>query len=306
MLKWAEELKIHLEAKGWSPVTIQGLLKNLEYFRRWLQKDDPRGVTPKRLLAYADYLAAGYRTKEGKPLKYGTISGRLFALRVYFRFLARQRLILFDPASALPDRPKIKQLPAFVASEQEVDQLLESPCPEEHHGIRDRAVLELAYSAGLRRNELVLLELMDIDLQEHLVKVRHGKGGKERVVPFGGKAKEALERYLKITRPRWQKGSDLECPRLFLTERGRGLSITMVGEIISKYRPDGKIHPHGLRHACALHMLKGGADIRYVQEMLGHSSPKTTMIYTRLFPKDLLTIHDRYHPREKMRELAKA
>ncbi len=306
MLKWVDELQAHLQAKAWSPVTIEGLAKNLAYFCRWLGKDDPRGVTPKTLKEYLGYLAGEYRTKAGKPLSYGTVNGRLFALRVYFGFLAKQRILLYDPSSALPDRPKINRLPDYIASEREMRQLLESPCPEEHHGIRDRAVLELAYSAGLRRNELVLLELADIDLTEQLVKVRHGKGGKQRVVPFGRKSREALERYLKITRSHWQKGSDLECPRFFLTERGRGLSITMVEEIVSKHRPDKRIHPHGLRHACALHMLKAGADIRYIQEMLGHASPNTTMIYTRVFPEDLRAIHDRYHPREKMRELAEA
>lgn len=306
MLKWTEEFKADMQIRGWSPVTIEGTVASLTVFERWLCKSDPREVTTQTLKEYADYLTQGHRSKTGKPLKYGTVSHRMLGLRIYFSFLVKRRLVLFDAAAALPPRPKLRPLPDYVPSEQEVEQLLERPCPEEHHGIRDRALLELAYSTGLRRKELALLELGDVDLREQFAKVRHGKGDKERVVPFGRKSRETLERYLKITRPRWQRQADLECPRLFLNERGRILSSGMVGEIIAKYRPNRKIHPHGLRHACALHMLKAGADIRYIQVLLGHASPNTTMIYTRLFPADLLTMHDQYHPRERLRECAKA
>jgi len=184
--------------------------------------------------------------------------------------------------------------------------MLNRPCPEEHHGIRDLALLELAYSAGLRRKELVGLEVGDVDLTGGFLKIREGKGGKERVVPLGHKAKEALERYLQVTRPRLQMRKKQETSRLFLTERGAPIKSTTVEEIIVKYRPHHRIHTHTLRHACALHMLKGGADVRYIQELLGHASPNTTMLYTRLLPADLLQMHHRYHPRERMHDSAKA
>ena len=306
MLKWVDDLRVDMETKGWSPFTIEGVLKNLRYFHRWLGKDDPRSVTLRTLKEYLDYMTSEYRTKAGPPLRYSSVTWRMTAIGIYFRFLAKRRFILFNPAWGLPPRPKRNRLPAYVASEQEMAGLLNHPCPEEHHGIRDRALLELCYSAGLRRRELALLELADLDLNEQMVKIYYGKGGKERVVPFGKVAKAALERYLKITRFRWQKGSDLDCPRLFLNEYGQGLSVCMVGEIVEKHRPNKRIHPHGLRHACALHMLRAGADIRYIQELLGHSSPNTTMIYTQLFPEDLLAMHDRYHPRERMKDHVEA
>lgn len=305
MLKWLEEFKQHLAAKGWSPVTIKGTAESLRVFEGWLGKIDPTGVTTQTLKDYGDYLAQRYRTKDGKPLRYETVSHRLLAVRIYFGFLAKRRLILFDPAAALPRRPKMWRMPDYVPSEREMERLLGRPCPEEHHGIRDAALLELAYSAGLRRKELALLELGDVDMKEQFAKVRHGKGGKERVVPFGRRAKGALETYLRITRSRWQMGSDLECPRFFLTERGRGLSLWTVSEITAKHRPNRKIHTHSLRHACALHMLRSGANIRHIQELLGHASPNTTRIYTRLFPADMKAMHDRYHPRERLHERAK-
>lgn len=306
MLRWVDDLKANLEARGWSPATIEGIRGSLRFFGAWLGKEDPRSVTLRTLREYLEYLTAEYRTKAGTRLCYGSVTGRMKAISIYFSFLAKQRFILFNPAWRLSPRPKKNPLPDYVASEEVVGQMLSRPCPEEHRGIRDQALLELCYSTGMRRKELALLELADVDLQERLVKVHHGKGGKERVVPFGKTAKGALERYLKITRSRWQKGSDLECPRFFLTDRGRGLSIDMVNEVVRKYRPDKRIHPHGLRHACALHMLKAGADIRYIQELLGHSDPRTTLIYTRLFPADLIALHDRHHPRERMHDYTEA
>lgn len=301
MLRWIEDLQADLRARGWSPVTIQGILESLVVFERWLGTDDPRRVTGSTVKDYLHYLSEEYRSARGQPLRYGTVSHRLLGLKIYLSFLVKRRRLLFDPLAALPPRPKRKALPDYVASEAEMAMLLDRPCLEEHHGIRDQALLELVYSAGLRRKEVLGLELGDVDLHERLVKIRHGKGDKERVVPFGQRAKAAVERYLAVTRPRWQRQSDLACPRFFLSERGGGLSPTMLSEILAKYRPHAKLHPHGLRHACALHMLRAGADIRYIQALLGHASPNTTMVYTRLFPADLVAMHDRYHPRERRR-----
>jgi len=173
----------------------------------------------------------------------------------------------------------------YVPTEKEMFELLEKPDLDTVKGRRDKALLELLYSSGLRREEMHNINIDDIDFIENTVRVNQGKFKKDRVVPLGKVAKESLLLYLKKSRPKWLKNAQEKA--LFISERGSRLSSCMINEILHQYRVNKRITVHSFRHACATHMLKRGADIIHIQKLLGHSSPKTTEIYTKLFPNDL-------------------
>ncbi len=173
----------------------------------------------------------------------------------------------------------------YVPTEKEMIDLLNKPDLDTVKGRRDKAMLELLYSSALRREELHNLNIDDIDLVEDTVRVNQGKFKKDRIVPLGKAAKESLLLYLSKSRPKWLKNAKEKA--LFIAERSNRLSACMVHEILKSYTDNKRITVHSLRHACATHMLKRGADIIHIQKLLGHSSPKTTEIYTKLFPNDL-------------------
>ncbi|MFH1310558.1 MAG: tyrosine-type recombinase/integrase [Candidatus Omnitrophota bacterium] len=177
----------------------------------------------------------------------------------------------------------------YVPTEKEVMDLLSKPDLDTVKGRRDKAILELLYSSGLRREEMHNLNIDDIDFTENTVRVNQGKFKKDRVVPLGKVAKESLLTYLKRSRSKWLK--DAREKALFLSERGGRLSSFMFHGILKSYADNKRITVHSLRHACATHMLKRGADIIHIQKLLGHSSPKTTEIYTKLFPNDILNMY---------------
>lgn len=173
----------------------------------------------------------------------------------------------------------------YTPTEDEMFELLRKPDLDTVKGRRDKAVLELLYSTGLRREEVHNLNTEDVDFNESAVSVRQGKMGKDRIVPLGTLAKGSIKLYLERSRPKWVKGK--EDKALFISERGIRMSAYMVYQIVKDYSPHKKISTHSLRHACATHMLKHGADIVHIQKLLGHSSLKTTQIYTRIMPVEL-------------------
>jgi integrase/recombinase XerD len=173
----------------------------------------------------------------------------------------------------------------YVPTEIEILTLLNKPDLDTVKGRRDKAILELMYSSALRRMEVHNLNIDDIDLVESTVRVNEGKLKKDRVVPMGKIARESIELYFAKSRPKWLKTAKEKA--LFISERGNRLSAYMIHDIIKHYADNKRISPHSLRHACATHMLKRGADIIHIQMLLGHNSPKTTEIYTKLFPNDL-------------------
>lgn len=179
----------------------------------------------------------------------------------------------------------------YVPTEKEVIALLNEPDIDTRKGRRDKAMLELFYSSALRREELHNLNIDDIDFSENTVRINEGKFSKDRVVPLGRTAKECIILYLTKTRPKWIK--DAREKALFLSQTGKRLSIYMSWEIVKEYSPNPRITVHSLRHACATHMLKRGADIVHIQKLLGHNSPKTTEIYTKLFPNDLAEAYNK-------------
>jgi integrase/recombinase XerD len=225
-----------------------------------------------------------------------TVARNLVAIKVFFRFLTREGHIREDPTEAM-DSPKLwKRLPE-VLSAAEVERLLEAAGADDPQSIRDRAILELLYASGLRISELDNLKILDVNLQVGFLKCS-GKGGKERIVPLGSKAAGAIERYLKSSRPKYLKGNS---DYLFLNRSGNKISRQSCWKIIKKYASlsglKKLISPHTLRHSFATHLLERGADLRSVQEMLGHANISTTQIYTHVDREYLKQIHKKYHPR---------
>ncbi|MGD2218173.1 MAG: tyrosine recombinase, partial [Gemmatimonadales bacterium] len=222
------------------------------------------------------------------------------ALRSYFGFLQTLDVIDSDPCELL-DGPKVGRALPTVLNQAEIERLLEVPETDDPLRLRDWAILELMYATGLRISELVTLRVRDVDLEERLVKVR-GKGSKERIIPFGGAALEALLVYLRESRPALaQAAGCASVATLFLSRRGRSLTRKGAWDIVRRQVSGAgiqtRVTPHTLRHTFATHLLEGGADIAAVQEMLGHADISTTQIYTHLDRSYLREVHRRYHPR---------
>ena len=246
-------------------------------FAAWLERRG-LGLADVDVRVLADYAADLGR---GRPrLAPATIARKLAAVRSFLRFtLGRSRVpqIALAPRRPrrLPDAPKV----------DEVERIIGGLAGDEPLALRNRALVELVYSAGLRSAEAVGLDLADADFEQELVRVR-GKGGKERVVPLGEEAAFRLARYLRDGRPRLARGAE---DALFLSARGRRLDTSTLRRVVG--------HPHRLRHAFATHLLEGGADLRTIQELLGHSSLSTTQVYSHVDGKRLRRVYDRSHPR---------
>jgi site-specific recombinase XerD len=250
---------------------------DLEPFGRWLQdRGVPLEAVDARVLA--EYVAR-LGAERPKPAP-ATIARKLAATRSFLRFTlgaARTPEVPLGPRRGrrLPDPPRVSEVDATLAA-------LEAPGPL---ALRNRALVELVYSAGLRSREAVDLNLVDVDFEQELVRVR-GKAGKERVVPLGEEAQHWLARYLREARPQLATGA---ANALFLSARGRRLDTSTLRRLCP--------HPHRLRHAFATHLIEGGADLRTIQELLGHSSLSTTQIYSHVDGKRLRRVYDRAHPR---------
>lgn len=250
-----------------------------------------------------------------RPLHIGTVRKHLDAVKCFYRFLLATGQIHFDPVAsyALPKPPK--NLPRHILEEDEMLKLLNAPDTSSVIGLRDRAILELLYSTGLRNEELRLLELTNLDLKGRRLRLV-GKGGKEAVLPFGRMASQALNEYLLKARPLLLKakhGGPLkkrlkEGEFVFLSANGHGLLHTALTYMVTKYRLvagiDKPITPHSIRHSFATHLLKAGADIRYIQRLLRHSSLDTTQVYTRVDVSDLKEVQKKFHPREQVQSEA--
>lgn len=232
-----------------------------------------------------------------KKLKKSTIGRKLAAMRSFYDFCLKRKWIDKNPAKVLATPRQDKNVPTFL-SEDEMAEFLDLPSSDKPLDLRDRAVLELLYASGIRVGELVAVDLGDVGFDERLVRVR-GKGKKERLVPFGKKAEASLRSYLRA-RPGLLENR-LGQNALFLNYKGGRLSSRSVERIVGKYirrtAVNRKISPHSLRHSFASHLLSRGADLRVIQELLGHASLATTQKYTHLDLKQLLDVYKRSHPR---------
>jgi integrase/recombinase XerD len=226
-----------------------------------------------------------------------SIRRNVSAVRTYFKFMLGEGFVVRDPSERLETPKRWRTLPEVLGIE-EIEKLLAAPSLDEPLAFRDRAMLELAYGAGLRVSEWISLGVRDVMLPDHVVRVV-GKGAKERLVPIGRRAIGAIAIYLRELRPKLEKGEGKG--RLFLNSRGRPLSRMGAWKILRKYVDQvgitKPVSPHTLRHSFATHLLEGGADLRAVQEMLGHVDISTTQIYTHVDREYLRSVHKQFHPR---------
>jgi integrase/recombinase XerC len=231
----------------------------------------------------------------GKTARKNSIGRKLAAMRTFFRFLLRQGEIAGNPAELTATPKKEQRLPFHLDIDQ-TTALLEAPTAEEKHVLRDRAILELLYSSGLRVSELTGLDIDDLDLSGGMVRVM-GKGGKERIVPVGSRAILAVREYLA------QRGELAGSGAIFLNTRGLRINRRSVARIVDAHvlrvAAFKRISPHTLRHTFATHMLEGGADLRSIQELLGHASLSTTQKYTHVGIDRLMEVYDKAHPKAK-------
>jgi integrase/recombinase XerD len=235
--------------------------------------------------------------QKDKGISANSIARRLAAIRMFHRFLSRERILKNDPTSLI-DSPKLwKKIPETL-SLNEVDALLNQPNIRDKQGVRDKAILETLYATGMRVSEEVNLKLANVNLEIGFLRCI-GKGNKERVIPLGKKAVASIKRYLEISRKSFLKKKESEF--LFLNRFGNKISRQSLWKIIKRYARQARIKksikPHILRHSFATHLLERGADLRSVQEMLGHSNISTTQIYTHINKERLKTIHRMFHPR---------
>ena len=283
--------------------TVLAYRRDLEQLAAFVRERRAGAATPERI---DRFVLRAWLGELAKALSSASIARKLASVRAFFVWLERSGAIGENPA-ALLSSPKLKRkLPRFLSPEgagEVMEAPLTSPLGRPAERLRDRAALELLYGSGLRVSELASLDLDDVALDERELRVL-GKGKKERIVPFGDKASEALSEYLR-ERPllRHPKTGSQDPRALFLARNGGRLGVRRFQTLVQRYgavgagRPD--LHPHALRHSCATHMLEGGADLRAIQEMLGHSSLSTTQRYTHLSLDQLLGVYDRAHPLAK-------
>ncbi|MBN1392841.1 MAG: tyrosine recombinase XerC [Sedimentisphaerales bacterium] len=229
-----------------------------------------------------------------------TIARKLATLRSFYKFLVKRNVLSSNPVMAVRTPKQDKRLPRFLEYEQ-VKRLIETPPMDNWLGARDRAIMETLYSTGVRVSELVSLNMDDIDFLGEVVHIR-GKGKKERIVPIGTSALRVIQHYMEFRNKRAHSNPNFDSKVLFVNKHGRRLSTRSVRRKMDKYLKmaglDTDISPHTLRHSFATHMLNNGADLRSVQELLGHQSLSTTQVYTHLTTKKLKDVYDKAHPRD--------
>jgi site-specific recombinase XerD len=268
-----------LDSPALGDATRRAYRVDVDEFCMWLGDRDLDSVDVRTLVEYVGYLGSA-RGGRGK-LAPASITRKLAAVRAFLRHslgaarVPDARLAPRKPRR-LPDAPK----------QREVEETLSTLEGDGALALRNRALVELVYSAGLRSAEAVALDLGDVDFEQELVHVRHGKGAKDRVIPLGEEAAYWIARYLRDARPQLARGA---CDALFLSARGRRLDTSTLRRLVP--------HPHRLRHAFATHLLDGGADLRTIQELLGHSSLSTTQMYSHVDAKRLRKVYDAAHPR---------
>jgi integrase/recombinase XerC len=231
-----------------------------------------------------------------------TIARKLATLRSFYKFLVKRNKVGSNPVMAVRTPKQDKKLPKFLEYEQ-VKKLLETPPMDNWLGARDRAIMETLYSTGMRVSEVVALNIDDIDFLGEVVHIR-GKGKKERITPIGSSVLQVIQHYIEFRNKRAQSNSNFDSKVLFVNKHGRRLSTRSVRRKMDKYLKiagiDPSVSPHTLRHSFATHMLNNGADLRSVQELLGHQSLSTTQIYTHLTTKRLKEVYDNAHPRNDL------
>jgi len=289
------EFKQHLRGRNYSERTIEGYGKGLEQFKVYLSEqeiEDLRKVSRETMLNYQARLMERPIAMESKALL-------IRAVKRLFEYLVEKNLLLINPTEGMIETCRKNKKIGTVLTVEEMKKLLDQPNLSLKTHIRDRAIMEILYSTAIRLDELLNLEIYHADLKDQVLYIRKAKGRKQRVVPLGKSASKYLREYLENIRPYYAKKNPKE-RRLFINHSGLAMTPEAIRQILRKHRIDAGIKkpvsPHTLRRTCATHLVQQGADIRYVQELLGHSRLSTTQIYTRVMPKEVKEMHTTYHP----------
>jgi integrase/recombinase XerD len=289
------QFKQMLAARGYSPATVAHYRHYLSSFNRWLQDNDIADVKQVTAKVLADY--QGFVKQ--KPIAPETQALYIRPVKRLFEYLVQAGRLLIDPSENIVETCRKNRKLAPVLAEDQVKRLLEQPNLSTTAGLRDRAVLEVLYATAIRRNELLNLSVYDADLKDNVLYIRKAKGRVQRVVPLTRTAAAYVKEYLARIRPRWaQKMPKERC--LFLINTGKPLNAGALQALIRKYRLSAKIKTsvsaHTFRRSCATHMLRSGADIRYIQALLGHRSLRTTQRYAQVAAADIKQTHQKSHP----------
>jgi integrase/recombinase XerD len=296
VMRYLEWLRVH----NYAEPTVANRELYLGYFVAWCAErglNTPKEITKPILERYQRALYH-LRKANGAPLTFRGQHARLVPIRGFFRWLTRQNYLLYNPASEL-ELPRLeKRLPRYVLTTAEVEQVIRQPNLDEPMGVRDRAILETLYSTGMRRRELMGLSLFDLDRERGTVMIRQGKGRKDRMIPIGERAVRWIDRYQNEVRPALVVGRDNAT--LFLTHTGEPFTPNRLTQLVRDHVNAADLGKTGschlFRHTMATLMLENGADIRYIQAMLGHAELSTTQIYTQVSIRKLKEIHSATHP----------
>jgi len=298
-----------MNTHGFSPNTVKNRYHNISYFITWCHDRGfrhPREISPGIIERYQVHL---YRSKKksGDPLSMGYQNRQLSSLRSFFKWMFKSKYMAYNPASDI-ELPRLGQrLPRDILTISEVEQVFQQVDLSSRFGVRDRAILEVLYSTGMRRQELCLLKCVDLDFARGTVLIRHGKGKKDRVIPIGDRALAWVEKYLNELR--FILVNEPDNGILFLNKIGDSIGITWLSQIVTWYIKSAKLNKSGschlFRHSMATLMLEGGADIRYIQQMLGHAKLDTTQLYTRVSIKKLKEVHKKTHPGAQLKRKSK-
>jgi len=295
----------HLYARHLTPRTVKQRILDVEAFLARTETQDLRDVTLQQLHDYHDLLKRRL-TIYGRPASQGYRHKQIHSITNFYAFLKLRGKIVVDPFESFPPLRKPHRLPKGVITNEQVLKWMRQPKLSEPEGYRDRTMMEVLYSCGLRGMEVCKLTSYDIDSKDRTLRIHQGKGKKDRVVPIGKVALGYVEHYLLEVRPEFLRRSRSAVDRLFLNQRGHSLTTNTLRKILMRHRDRAglpeSVTVHSLRHACATEMLRGGASVRHVQEMLGHSHLSTTQIYTRVVPSDLQKIHQKTAPSERRKK----
>jgi len=295
----------HLKVLGQSPFTLTRIkysLRKLAAFLADEQVHHIEDITPEILSDYQEELAFCL-TAKGKPLSPGAQEKLLSAVKGFTRYLMETDYLVRDPAAKIKLPKKARRLPKLILCAEELRKLMAAPDMRTHRGYRNRVILEILYDTAIRRSELAGIRLIDLDVKAGYVLI-HGKGGKDRVVPMSARVCELVHNYIIGIRPTLV--ADEDDGYLILNRWGKKMHHSAVYFAVRRCVElaglKKSISTHTFRHTCATHMLKNGAPVRHVQEMLGHESLESTQIYTRVTINDLKEIHSKYHPSESLKD----
>jgi integrase/recombinase XerD len=290
----------HLKVKGQTEQTLWSVERYVRDFIGWCDGrslERPQEITKPILETYQRYVFY-YRKKDGAPLSTASQRGKLSPLKGFFKWLTKRNYLLYNPASELELPRMTRRLPKHVLTAEEVEAVMGQTDLSDPLGIRDRAVLEVLYSTGMRRMELVNLQVSDIDTERGTLLVRLGKGRKDRIIPIGERALHWVARYL--DRVRLHLVVDAHDPTLFLTQTGEAFNMNWLSKTVASYVDRANLGKRGachlFRHTMATLMLENGCDIRFIQAMLGHAELSTTQIYTQVAIRVLKQVHAATHP----------